>query len=303
MRNWDQHVRSRFGAVVGLLAAGLLSGAPVAAQEAAPREVAPQEAASQAAAPDAAAPQAAAPHVAPQATPDKWQFEITPYFFGAGLDGTVGVTGVTGDVDMGIGDILDRLDSAFMGMVEVRKKQWGILFDGIYMNLKAESTRSWQGPGGLGTATGQLSTDLTQKVYNLAYAKRVVDEGTRADLILGTRFTQLESHLNLVVTSGGLLPGGVRSVSDEQSWWDPIFGFRMILPFAEHWSSVLYADLGGFGVGSDLTSQGLVGINWDMTNHFVAKIGYRYIFADYSDDGFVWEMAAHGPYAGVGIRF
>jgi hypothetical protein len=77
----------------------------------------------------------------------------------------------------------------------------------------------------------------------------------------------------------------------------------MILPFAKHWSSVLYADLGGFSVGSDLTSQGLVGINWDITDHFIAKVGYRYIYADYSDDGFIWEMAAHGPYAGVGIRF
>jgi hypothetical protein len=219
------------------------------------------------------------------------------------LDGTVGVAGVTGDVDMGIGDILDRLDSAFMGTVEVRRKRWGILFDGIYMHLKGESTRSWQGSGGLGTATGQLSADMTEKVYNLAYARRVVDEGTRADLIVGTRFTSLESHLNLVVTTGGLLPGGTRTVSDEQSWWDPIFGFRMILPFAKHWSSVLYADLGGFSVGSDLTSQGLVGINWDITDHFIAKVGYRYIYADYSDDGFIWEMAAHGPYAGVGIRF
>ncbi len=303
MRNGERCVRSWFGTVLGIVAAGLLSAVPAGAQDAAPQETAPQDAMPPQSAPQLATAQQAAPQEAAQSTRDEWQFEITPYFFAAGLDGTVGVSGVTGDVDMGIGDILDRLDSAFMGTVEVRKNRWGILFDGIYMHLKGESTRSWQGPGGLGTATGQLSTDVTQKVYNLLYARRVVDEDTRADLILGARFTQLESHLNLVVTSGGLLPGGTRSASDEQSWWDPVFGFRMIIPFAEHWSSLLYADLGGFGVGSDLTSQGLVGINWDITNHFVAKVGYRYIFADYSDDGFVWEMAAHGPYAGVGIRF
>ncbi|MFZ5876338.1 MAG: hypothetical protein ACOYXU_08005 [Nitrospirota bacterium] len=262
-----------FGAV--LFVAAAVSAAPVAAQEA-----------------------------GADATREPWRFEVTPYFFAAGMDGSAGVGQVSGDVDMGVGDLLDRLDGAFMGTVEARKGRLGLLFDGMYVHLKDESTRSWQGPGGIGTSTGELTTNVTQNLYNLAVARRVVDdEGATADLIVGARYTSLDTRLDLVFTTGGLLPGNVASIDDQQSWWDPIFGFRLLVPFAEHWASLWYADLGGFGMGSDLTAQGIVGVNWAFAKHFSAKFGYRYIFQDYSDDGFVWDMATHGLYAGVGIKF
>lgn len=31
--------------------------------------------------------------------------------------------------------------------------------------------------------------------------------------------------------------------------------------------------------------------------------GYRYYYQDYKDNSFVWDMAAHGLYLGLGIRF
>jgi hypothetical protein len=242
---------------------------------------------------------------APTSASDGWQFEVTPYFWGAGMDGTVGVGFVSGNVDMGVGDILDRLDSAFMGMVEARKGRSALLLDGGFMQLKGEQTRTWQGPGGIGTATGDLSAKVREDIYNLAYGRRVVDEpgGSKADLILGARYTRVESTLTLTGSTGGTLPGSTSSIGDDQSWWDPVIGLRLLFPVAKRWTIVGYADMGGFGVGSDITTQALAGINWEMTEHFIAKAGYRYLMDDYSDDGFVWQMATHGFYAGVGIRF
>ena len=78
---------------------------------------------------------------------------------------------------------------------------------------------------------------------------------------------------------------------------------RVIVPFAQQWSMVLYGDVGGFGIGSDLTYQAIAGINWQFSKHFSAKAGYRYLYQDFEDAGFVWDMAAHGPYLGLGIRF
>ena len=233
----------------------------------------------------------------------KWQFEITPYFVAAGLNGTVGVGGVTGDVDMGVGDVLDRLDSAFMGAVEARKGSLGLIFDGVYFHLKNESTREWQGPGGIGTITGELTADATDRIYQLSLAKRVVDDGSMVDLVFAGRYTDIDSNLSLNTTSGGTLPGGSRSIGDKQSWWDPVIGLRVFVPFAEHWKGVGYADLGGFGIGSDITAQVLAGIDWEITKRFILKAGYRALFQDYNKDDFVWEMAMHGLYGGVGIRF
>ena len=236
-------------------------------------------------------------------SPEKWQIEVTPYFFAAGFDGTAGVNGVTSNVHMGVGDVLDRLDGAFMGMVEMRKGPWSLVFDGGYMHLKEEASKTWSGPGGIGTSTGELTADATEEIYGLYVGHRIDQGASRVDFFGGLRFTRIETHLDLVSSTGGSLPGATNSVSDEQSWFDPIIGFRIIVPFAEQWSAVGYADIGGFGVGSVLTSQSLIGVNWELTKTFVAKLGYRYLYQNYDNNDFTWDMLTSGPYLGVGIRF
>jgi len=82
-----------------------------------------------------------------------------------------------------------------------------------------------------------------------------------------------------------------------------VIGIRFIAPFAEHWSFVGYADIGGFGVGSDVTYQVIAGVNWQFSRTFAAKAGYRYFYQDYENNGFVWDMTSDGFYAGLGIGF
>ena len=52
---------------------------------------------------------------------DKWQFQVTPYFWLAGLHGTGGVGNRTTRVDEGFSDVFDALNFAFMGTFEARK--------------------------------------------------------------------------------------------------------------------------------------------------------------------------------------
>jgi hypothetical protein len=82
-----------------------------------------------------------------------------------------------------------------------------------------------------------------------------------------------------------------------------VIGVRATTPIAERWTLVSYFDIGGFGVGSDLTYQGVLGVNWQASRTFAVKGGYRYFYQDYDNDGFVWDMAAHGLYLGLGIGF
>jgi opacity protein-like surface antigen len=245
----------------------------------------------------------AVPAQADQPATDEWQFEITPYLFGSALSGTTGVGSVTADVDMSFGDLLNNLDSGFMAMAEARKGPWGFAFDGVYFRLKNEQTSSWQGPGGIGTATGDLQATMTQQIYQLAAMYRFMDAAIKVDVIGAGRYTQLDTDLNLVTTTGPLLPGGTRTVSASESWWDPVIGVRVLAPFAEHWSFVGYADIGGFGIGSKTTYQAIAGVNWQISKTFAAKTGYRYFYQDYENNGFVWNMTAQGLYLGLGIGF
>jgi opacity protein-like surface antigen len=235
---------------------------------------------------------------------DAWQFEVTPYVFGAGLRGTTGVGPITADVDSSFGDILKHFDSGLMAAAEARKGPWVFAFDGVYFRLKDQATRSWQGPGGIGSATGDLEATVSQLVYQLAVGYRVMDTSSiKLDVIGAGRYTRLETDLNLVTTTGPLLPGGTRSVSGSADWWDPVIGFRVILPFAEHWSFMGYGDVGGFGVGSKITYQAIAGVNWEFAKSFTAKAGYRYMYQDYDKNNFLWNIAAHGAYIGLGIAF
>lgn len=235
---------------------------------------------------------------------DKWRFELTPYFLAAGLNGKTGVGGVIADVDMSFSDIWDHLDIGGMLAFEVRKGRLLFLFDGIYFRLEDERTKSWQGPGGILNLTAALDATVTQQLYQLSAGYRAVDEGTKLDLFGAMRYTRLDIDLNLVTTTGGtLLPGGTRSLSDKEDWWDPVFGVRLIVPFAKKWSILAYGDAGGLGIGSDITYQAIAGVNWQFSKVVSAKLAYRYLYQDYKNDNFIWDMTAYGPILGIGFRW
>ena len=241
--------------------------------------------------------------LAAQPIADTWQFEVTPYIFGAGLRGTTGVGPVSADIDSSFGDILKHFDSGFMAAAEARKGPWAFAFDGVFFRLKDQGTRSWQGPAGIGNATGELEATVSQLVYQLALAYRVEDDATKVDVLGAGRYTRLETDLDLVTTTGPLLPGNARSVSGSADWWDPVVGARVLIPFAERWTFMGYGDVGGFGVGSKITYQAIAGANWEFAKSFTAKFGYRYMYQKYDKNNFLWNMAAHGAYVGLGISF
>jgi len=237
--------------------------------------------------------------------PVAWNFEISPYLWAAGMKGTSGARGVEADIDVGFDDIVEDLDIGLMGTIELRGGNWLMLLDGVYMKLQDDKSRSWTGPGGLATATADLEVTPEMSLVSIAGGYRIGADNIAVDVIGGARYTKVEMEFKLTTTTAGFFPGGVRTVSSDESWWDPFVGVRIVVPFAEKWSGVLYADYGGFGVGSDSTYQILAGVNWTFSKHFSAKVGYRYLYQDFEDDdnGFVWDMKAYGPYLGLGIRF
>jgi len=235
---------------------------------------------------------------------NKWQFEITPYFLAAAMKGDVGTGGVTADIDMSFEDIWDNLDAGIMALFEARKGPWIFAFDAVYFRLKGEQTKSWTGPLGIVSVKGDVEATMTQQLYQGTVGYRVIDNNTKLDLTAGVRHTIAENELDLVLnTSGNLFPGGTRHLSGSKSWSDPVFGLRVITPFAQKWSFYGYGDIGGFGVGSDITYQAVAGIRWQISRIVSAKLAYRYLYQDFSDDGFVWDMSYHGPMLGIGFTF
>jgi opacity protein-like surface antigen len=235
---------------------------------------------------------------------NKWQFEITPYFLAAAMNGTVGTGGISADIDMSFNDIWNNLDAGLMGVFEARNGPWIFAVDAVYFRLKDEPTKSWTGPLGKVTVKGDVEATLTQQVYTGWVGYRVSDNKLKVDLTGGVRHTIAENDVSIVLnSSGNLFPGGTRNMSGRKSWEDPVIGVRLSEPFSKKWSAYGYGDIGGFGGGSDITYQFVLGLRWQFSKVVSAKLAYRYLYQDYTDDDFVWDMSYHGPMLGLGFTF
>jgi len=232
-----------------------------------------------------------------------WDFEVTPYFFAAGLNGTAGARGIQTDVDAAFSDIWDNLDAGLMGLFLARRGPWTLTFDGVYFKVADQQSKTVTGPFGQVTVNGALDVSASVTVLQPSLWYRVLDARTKVDLGGGLRYTKLDLDLDVKISTdpGIVFPGGGASFSGSENWTDAVVGARVIQPISDRWSLTGYADLGGGG--SSLTYQILAGANWTLNNRFTAKAGYRYTYWDYEDDGTVWDISASGPYLGLGIAF
>src|SRR5689334_6815796 len=75
---------------------------------------------------------------------DKWMFQLTPYLWLAGLNGTVGVSQnlPTMSIDASFGDIFENLDAGIMAIGTARKGRFVALTDISYVSLSADSDGS-----------------------------------------------------------------------------------------------------------------------------------------------------------------
>jgi len=224
-------------------------------------------------------------------SPDSWRFEIAPYFIAASMSGDVGVKGLSQGVTVSFSNILDNLDFGAMGYASAGKGAWTLMLDVIYMKLKKNGTVGIQG------ATPTQS-ELEQTVVESMISYRVPTE-QNVDVYAGVRYYDL--GVSLAVDDSTVL-------SPSQSWADPIVGLRARWDFGNKptgWSAIFVGDVGGFGIGSEISYQIFPAAGYRFSRVVSAFLGYRYIYVDYlnSDDEFLYDMGTGGPMAGVGFTF
>jgi len=229
---------------------------------------------------------------------DAWQFEVTPYLWAAGMQGTVAVDGKPQaglGVQVGFSDILKVFDMGAMATFEARKDRWGFLVDALYFKVADEGTVT----GRLGLSSLTATASLSQSMYTFAGTYRVEEGTTTADVLAGLRYAALKVDVAIQVST----PATANRVTETKSWVDPFIGTRIQHHFNARWTFDVYADIGGFGIGSDADLQALVGGSYAFTPGIVAKAGYRYIHTRYEKDDFKYDMDNGGAYLGVGFRW
>ncbi|WP_248298155.1 hypothetical protein [Tabrizicola sp. YIM 78059] len=224
------------------------------------------------------------------AAAEDWSGQVTLYGWGAGVTGdfTPFTDGPTLSFDKSLSEVLQDLDGAFFVTGLARRGDLVLFADFTYSASSRE--------GLLPPVGAPASGEVTIRSLTLAAGQRFdVGGGTTVDAMGGLRAWRLDGQVSVPLV-------GIR-IAPTADFVDPILALRVNTPLADRWSLLGYLDLGGFGVGSDLTYQVAVTANYQMNDSLYLSVGWRHLYIDYSDGGTVFKGSMTGPLLGATWRF
>ena len=201
----------------------------------------------------------------------------------------MGVRGRAANVQVDFKSVWDNLEGALtVRFNTIYRDKFGVMVDFNYLDIGTEKI------------SDAVNTDVGFKsqFLNLAATYRLLSTLHTVDAIAGIRYTSMDVGF----TFNNL---GQRFDTD-YNWTDPIIGLRYNYLIHPQWSLRLFGDIGGFGVGSDFTWQGVVMLKYQPWRNVKIVAGYRAIGADYESSGannFTYDAVINGPLIGLDIRF
>jgi len=210
-------------------------------------------------------------------------WRVTPYLWGAAIDGEVALGPVARDVDVEFSDLANVLSGAVLMHVEAQSDDHIVFGDLVWLAVEPEEE--------IATIGGVAEAELDTTIIELGYAR----DSDAFGLELGLRYWDLDLEIDPALAAG---------VVRGDSWTDVFGGFRNRREIAQRWMLTTRANL-GVG-GSDLA----VGFQMDFVrelergNAFVA--GFKLLDVDYEQDSvrgipFVLDTTFFG--ATIGFMF
>lgn len=230
----------------------------------------------------------------PQTQASDWSYEFEPYMLIASMSGNSKVgRAPTLEIDMDFGTILENLDMAAMFHFEAHNQNaWGFWLDYGFMDLSSDIT----GPvGGVTNARVRQGMFEAFAIYRQPLAKGTID------YLAGIRWWDNDFDIDHQA-----IPG---SINIEEDWVDPVVGARWTTAINENWNFSMYGTIGGFGVASDLTASGSVGVKYVINDLLDFDLQYKALWADYESGTkgqqgyFAYDTTTYGPIIGLNFKF
>lgn len=172
-------------------------------------------------------------------SPDGWEFALTPFLWGAGIDGTIGLAGRDADFEVSAQDLLKSLDFGITGNFEARRDRWSFAIDAVYVDLGKDVTVA---RASAPTIAQNLKLDMSMTIVEGNVGYQIADS---FDFLAGVRGVSNAS--SLAVDAGTLADA-------DGGFVDPIVGAR----FRRYLSTNSGSTFAGTSAGSGpaLTSAG-----------------------------------------------
>jgi hypothetical protein len=231
-----------------------------------------------------------------EAPEKKWYFLTDIYLMFPYMDGETGAGDLLSvPVDANPRDIFSKLKIAGMLYFEAHNDKWAITSDLVYMNLKQEVT-----PGTL-----FHSGEVTAKefIWEQAGFYRIIHFW---EVGAGGRLTNIGIDID---ARRNVFPAGTEEVkaSGSKTWFDPVIITRLSADIYDKWLFKFSGDIGGFGIGSDLTWQLQAYAGYRFGKVFQLTAGYRILSIDYDkgvdEERFIYNVDTFGPVIRFGFNF
>lgn len=248
---------------------------------------------------------------------DGWRFLIAPYIWVTAIQGHAeGKTGNTVDINVTLGDalsLISAIEFILGGRIEIEKARWGFIVDGFGMQLHDSEDFSKTGfpilvpptvtLEGNVEITSEMSIVQTALSYDVYRSTKFV--GKKPELTIeamaGFRYTYLRTEVELAAASPLIAVYG--TIDKDKSWFDPIIGGRLLWNLHKSWQINFEADIGGFGAGSNFSSNLNGGVFYRITDWLLLWGGYRGLWTNYNKNDYKFNAWIHGPYLGLGLEF
>jgi hypothetical protein len=224
-----------------------------------------------------------------------WHFLTDVYLMFPYMDGETGFENVLSvPIDANPGDIFNKLKMAAMLYLEASNDKWAITSDLVYMNLNQEVTP--------GTLLQSGTAGAKQLVWEVAGLYRILPF---FEVGAGGRLNNLQTEIDV---RRNVFPAGTElyNATHSDTWFDPILITRLSTDINDKWLFQFRGDVGGFGLGSDLSWQLQAYAGYRFSKVFQLTAGYRVLSTDYTkgtDSGeFVFHVKEFGPVIRFGFR-
>jgi hypothetical protein len=228
----------------------------------------------------------------------KWNFLADVYLMFPYMNGDIGLGNqFTVPIDANPGDIFSKLKMAGMLYFEAKTDKWAITSDFVYMRLNQEVTPSKLLESG----------DVTAKelIWETAGLYRLLPFW---EVGIGGRLDNIATEIDVRRFVAGIgNPTELVNESASKTWFDPILITRFTGDINDKWLFQFRGDVGGFGVGSDLTWQLQAYAGYRFTKVFQITAGYRILSIDYDKgsgtERFIYNVNTSGPELKFGFNF
>jgi hypothetical protein len=225
-----------------------------------------------------------------EAQESDWQIDFGASVQLTTISGDIGFTGVDNARTLSLGDLVSNVQPGFAIEFDVWKGDWGLLADMFTVEYEGKA------------ATDQnavFTTQAEESVGRLALGRQVADG---AHVYAGARFWSTALDFRLTEPNPGNLDGS-------DNWVDPVIGGSIDTPIDDGWFAVLDADVGGFGLSSNLTWHAMGSIGYEVSPGWSVLVRYRATGVDYETDSsagggtVTYDTIRHGAFFGLVLHF